>query len=195
MGPRHRPVWKTVAGAFIGVFGLLALFAILFPVLAASRPPTKRTLCLSRMKQTAIAMIMYAGDHDDRFPPASTWADAIVSYARNGDQNRDLFRCPELEQLGPDRFGHAFYGKLGQVQSQTLVKPSAVPMIFDAADLSWNANGGLSLLPVPGRHPGGLNEVAFANGYVRAMTIPALFDVLRSSPDNVNLDKRESAIH
>jgi len=52
----------------IAIIAILA--AILFPVFARAREAARRAVCLSNMRQLALAMIMYTNDHDDRFPLA-----------------------------------------------------------------------------------------------------------------------------
>jgi len=55
----------------IAIIAILA--AILFPVFAQAKLAAKATSALSDSKQTALAEIMYAGDSDDFFVPASVW--------------------------------------------------------------------------------------------------------------------------
>ncbi|HVT12539.1 MAG TPA: hypothetical protein VHE55_09745 [Fimbriimonadaceae bacterium] len=132
------------------------------------------------MKETALAVLMYAADFDDRFPPAPVWADSVSPYSKSYLPDHDVFRCPDLDELGPGRYGHAFYARLGLQSSQELADPMNTPMLFDSTDLSWSAYGDLSLLPAQGRHPNGTNVVAFADGHAHATTVPALFDAMRS---------------
>lgn len=50
----------------IAIIAILA--AILFPVFAQAKEAAKKTTCVSNTKQTALAVIMYAGDYDDTMP-------------------------------------------------------------------------------------------------------------------------------
>jgi len=50
----------------IAIIAILA--AILFPVFARAREKAKQASCQSNLKQLAIAVIMYAGDHDGQMP-------------------------------------------------------------------------------------------------------------------------------
>jgi len=54
----------------IAIIAILA--AILFPVFARAREAARRAVCLSNMRQLALAMIMYTNDYDERFPLAWT---------------------------------------------------------------------------------------------------------------------------
>lgn len=50
----------------IAIIAILA--AILFPVFAQAKLAAKKTVTISNVKQIAIAVTMYAGDHEDVFP-------------------------------------------------------------------------------------------------------------------------------
>ena len=52
----------------IAIIAILA--AILFPVFARAREKARQTSCLSNVKQTALAMMMYAQDYDEVYPIA-----------------------------------------------------------------------------------------------------------------------------
>ncbi len=53
----------------IAIIAILA--AIMFPVFARTKEAAKKTVSIAQMRQLAAAVMMYAGDHDDYFPPAS----------------------------------------------------------------------------------------------------------------------------
>ncbi len=83
----------------IAIIAILA--AILFPVFARARENARATSCLSNMRQIGTAIMMYAQDYDERFPPyevrhgstnrrASGWYDTIYPYTLN----EDIFVCP-----------------------------------------------------------------------------------------------------
>jgi prepilin-type N-terminal cleavage/methylation domain-containing protein/prepilin-type processing-associated H-X9-DG protein len=59
----------------IAIIAILA--AILFPVFARAREKARQTSCLSNLKQLSLAMLMYAQDYDETWPPAyyydATW--------------------------------------------------------------------------------------------------------------------------
>ncbi len=50
----------------IAIIAILA--AILFPVFAQAKAAAKKTVCLSNVKQQALAFTMYANDNDDWTP-------------------------------------------------------------------------------------------------------------------------------
>jgi len=55
----------------IAIIAILA--AILFPVFARAREKARQTSCLSDLKQIDLAILMYAGDYDERLCIASNW--------------------------------------------------------------------------------------------------------------------------
>ena len=60
------------------LFACLALMGatLLWPTFAPSRGVSARaTACLSNVKQTALGLIMYMNDYDDRLPQRDEWMD------------------------------------------------------------------------------------------------------------------------
>jgi prepilin-type N-terminal cleavage/methylation domain-containing protein len=88
----------------IAIIALLA--AILFPVFAQAREKARQTSCLSNLKQTGTATLMYLQDYDETFPLSIylarennancsfTFYNAIVPYQKNAD----VMRCPSNPQ-------------------------------------------------------------------------------------------------
>lgn len=66
----------------IAIIAILA--AILFPVFAKAREKARQTSCLSNEKQIALSILMYTGDYDDTFPPA-TMPYYSYAYLPDGD--------------------------------------------------------------------------------------------------------------
>ena len=52
----------------IAIIGILA--AMVFPVFARARESARKAVCLSNIKNIALAIQMYIGDYDDVFPPS-----------------------------------------------------------------------------------------------------------------------------
>ena len=57
----------------IAIIAILA--AILFPVFATARESARKTSCLSNLKQTGLALLMYAQDYDEQLVPWHTGTD------------------------------------------------------------------------------------------------------------------------
>jgi prepilin-type N-terminal cleavage/methylation domain-containing protein/prepilin-type processing-associated H-X9-DG protein len=78
----------------IAIIAILA--AILFPVFAQAREKARQTSCASNVKQIALAMLMYAQDYDEKFPPqfgpqaSLDWPVPLEPYVKNAQ----LFGCP-----------------------------------------------------------------------------------------------------
>ncbi len=107
----------------IAIIAILA--AILFPVFATAREKARQTSCLSNLKQTALAVLMYTQDYDENYPksefvdqnnwgawPANHYLWSSVLCVQPYMKNRDIFRCPNdppsvdpsIEtSLGPNR--------------------------------------------------------------------------------------------
>ncbi|MBT3380391.1 MAG: DUF1559 domain-containing protein [Lentisphaerae bacterium] len=84
------------------VIAIIAILAsMLLPALSRAKDMSQRSSCSNNLKQIGLAMIMYAEDHDDRFPsyniagsgPAyNSWYEQIDLYTNN----KQIRRCPEL---------------------------------------------------------------------------------------------------
>jgi len=85
----------------IAIIAILA--AILFPVFAQARERARQASCLSNMKQMGLAVIMYANDYDEAYPPAevsfsaltyqdyvASWKSLTYPYAKN----KQIYACP-----------------------------------------------------------------------------------------------------
>jgi prepilin-type N-terminal cleavage/methylation domain-containing protein/prepilin-type processing-associated H-X9-DG protein len=100
---RHRAFTLIELLVVIAIIALLA--AILFPVFAQAREKARRAACMSNHKQIATALLMYAQDHDERFPPAlydkddqyPAWPIVIEPYSK---ADRQLTICPSLGTSG-----------------------------------------------------------------------------------------------
>lgn len=78
----------------IAIIAILA--AILFPVFAQAKEAAKLTKALAQMKQLGTSLMIYSGDHDDFFVPASArtsnpadtpviWTEGLMPYVKNAD--------------------------------------------------------------------------------------------------------------
>ena len=101
----------------IAIIGILA--AMVFPVFARARESARKAVCLSNVKNIALAIQMYLADNNDTMPPTETRAEVIDYFeVKGGDdygdwcvfqsnpylrhpviydeyiKNRDVWRCP-----------------------------------------------------------------------------------------------------
>src|ERR1017187_7512237 len=97
---------------FMLFFSIPVMAAMLLPALAQARQKAQRINCVNNMKQLGLAVRMYALSHNDQFPPAASWCDAI----QGGTGSTKVFQCP----TEPGRLSaYAFNAKLdGKKESE-----------------------------------------------------------------------------
>lgn len=93
----------TLVELLVVIAVLMLLAAILFPVLAAAREQGRRAACIGHHRQLGAALLLYAQDYDETFPPAISevvrheqypaWPILTEPYSRG---NRRLTLCPSL---------------------------------------------------------------------------------------------------
>jgi len=96
---RHRAFTLIELLVVIAIIAILA--AILLPALAAAKNKAMRLQCTAQMKQIGLGCNLFNGDHEDRFPPTScsanalvqlTWDDYLNQYIGATDSDSDLLR-------------------------------------------------------------------------------------------------------
>lgn len=70
----------------IAIIGILA--AILIPVVGAARERARSAVCISNLRQTGLAVHLYAQDHNDATPPNITKTSGTVAMAVGGSPAR-----------------------------------------------------------------------------------------------------------
>ena len=94
------------------VIAIIAILAgLLLPVLTTARERARRVGCASNLRQIGIAILMYAGDHDNHVPTVqnnaggSAWYTALTNgnYDTHGNLVRyatpKIFKCPDDRRL------------------------------------------------------------------------------------------------
>ncbi len=143
---------------------LIATWALLPEALRAlaERPARERGMqevCLSNLKQLALAALMFAADHDNQLPSADQWTDELVPYLKN----EAIFKCPAAPDLEcAYALNRAFAGK----DHGTIVRPAEEVIFFESNLGKRNATGTLKEVADPPRHQGG-NNYAFADGHCK----------------------------
>ncbi len=85
----------------IAIIAILA--AILFPVFAQAREKARQTQCLSNLRNSATAVLMYVQDYDETFPMSFYYAIGpsnlpcamtMLTVVQPYQKNADILRCP-----------------------------------------------------------------------------------------------------
>ena len=128
----------------------------------AVRARASAVACKNNLKLLGNAVMLYAYDHDDRFPPAATWCHALKDYVGG---SRDVFQCPDLPGeecaygLNENLAGH----------SMAHIRDYAITVLLFETDGGWNVSGGREHMIQKPRHPSGYS-ILFVDGHVR--TVP-----------------------
>jgi RNA polymerase sigma factor (sigma-70 family) len=132
---------------------------------APSGPDTQagadRAKSISNLKLLALAIIMYAADHQDTYPHANKWVDEVAPYAHGSIEA--LMRDPSAPTL---KYGYAFNAKLSGVGLNTLPNPAYTVLVFESTLGVRNASDAGESVPHPGRHLSG-TDFAYAEGHVK----------------------------
>jgi hypothetical protein len=136
------PVWAIVLIVLAPLLFVLCILAgLLLPALANAREAARRAACMNDLLQIGLAMIQYAGDHDDYFMPLvdAEGKKCPVVFTKDGELCYDL---AALRQHS--RSGFAVLLKEGYLtntlvficpSSGDVIPPQTFPTDFKAADL------------------------------------------------------------
>jgi prepilin-type N-terminal cleavage/methylation domain-containing protein/prepilin-type processing-associated H-X9-DG protein len=144
----------------ISIIAVLA--AILFPVFAKAREKARQTTCTNNQRQAATAILLYAQDHDELFPPAAeVWTSIGLE--------RKALICPTKGTFYPNGYGFN-YGlggtALGDVQSPEREVLTADMNVPSAADDNCLYSSG----EIDPRHSGGFIFSA-VDGHVERLRV------------------------
>ncbi|HUW09152.1 MAG TPA: type II secretion system protein [Anaerolineae bacterium] len=130
MGTRRRGFTLIELLVVIAIIGILA--AMVFPVFARARESARKAVCLSNVKNIALAIQMYLADNNDTLPPGNhnlevqDYFDVVGGGVEAGHctemvllanpylrwpvildeyiKNRDVWRCPSAKMEAPPAF-------------------------------------------------------------------------------------------
>lgn len=141
-------------------------------IFGKARENARQTTSLSNLKQISLAMIMYVEVHDERFPPAGKWVDAITPYlvgsgstpAEKARIMASLFHDPSA----PDsqKWSYAFNSNLSGLSLAHIDNPATTVLLFESNAGVKNASDTGESIPRPGRHSGG-TDYALADGHCK----------------------------
>ena len=98
--PRRRGFTLIELLVVIAIIAILA--AILFPVFSKAREKARQTQCMNNQRQIALAVLMYAQEHDESLPVASTiWSDIKLASSLSSatallQVATSVTKCPNL---------------------------------------------------------------------------------------------------
>jgi prepilin-type N-terminal cleavage/methylation domain-containing protein len=118
MQHRSRRSAFTLIELLVVIAIIAILAAILFPVFAQAREQARKTSCLSNMKQTGLAVLMYTQDYDETYPLAwslsGTWYAVLDPYVKSGGVSQwaltsqnNIWHCPSDSQSGAANISYA----------------------------------------------------------------------------------------
>ena len=184
MRPLERTILKIVGWtALLGVVGA----AVFWPVFTDGRPIPHATTCFSNVKQSSLALMIYASDENDRFPPRDAWMDASYPYMKTETH----WHCPSLPK---GVYGYAFSGALSCASQVKLPNPAGTPLLYDSVNPIRNASDRCASLPLPGRHgrkeDGGRNTAGYADGHAKGIAARAVVHWAHGSAGPPRMDPR-----
>jgi hypothetical protein len=144
-----------VSGVMILMLPIMA--AMLVPALARAKSRAQGINCMNNVKQLNLALIMYASDHKDTYPPADQWCDLILPYTGG---SAAVFHCPS------DVASRCSYGlntNIANKRISDLGLPAKTVLVFSSGN-RWNQAGGRDQAAVH-QHERNAVTVGFADGH------------------------------
>ena len=96
-GPQLKTRGFTLIELLVTIAVIAILAALLFPALARSKEAARRAACASNLRQTQLALHLYASDHNGAMPArmaaATAWPEEMRAYLGGGA----VLHCPSIE--------------------------------------------------------------------------------------------------
>lgn len=131
--PLGREEWLA-----IGIVSLIigaAAFAILWPVFAMTGSgPNRGTQSLSKLRQLATGLLIYATDYHDLLPDKAGWQTRLLPYVKN----EELFVPPYKDEPG----SYAMNSSLSGVKWLPREEYELAPLLFESRLKGPNSFGG-----------------------------------------------------
>ncbi len=150
---------------------IVLTIGILRPELLPIKQLSPRTTCSTNMSGLGNAMLIYAIDHDDKFPISSKWCDLLIEHT---DVTPSTFRCKGT------RKGPCNYAINRNIEKYNIYSPPDMVALFEAHP-GWNQSGGPELLSTENHKGEGCN-VLFMDSHVEFVRTKDL-DKLRWKPE------------
>jgi hypothetical protein len=140
--------WRKPILWVLSAWGVCTLGAILAPAFQSAASAKEGAERRAALKALGLAVVMYAGDHDDTLPIASHWRDVL----------------PPLNP--PITRPIAFNRTLSVLKTEEVSDVSHCPLLFESSSKDRNASGGREIL-IPTPTLGGPPMVYTLGGFVR----------------------------
>ncbi|HEX8464976.1 MAG TPA: H-X9-DG-CTERM domain-containing protein [Abditibacterium sp.] len=122
------------------------------------KPPMRRAICQTNLKQIALGIAQYTQDYDEKYPLAKPWTDVVKPYVKT----EAIFTCPALSK--GQKYGYAYNSKLSNKMEQQVAQTNQTVSLYETSVLKRNAYGVGENRAF--RHQNGANY-AFADGHVK----------------------------
>ena len=142
------------------LFGAMFIAMMFVKPIFSARVVSRGVQCKTNLKQLSGALMMYAQDWDETYPPDDRWGDLAARHLPRGEE-WSTFRCPMAES----RFGYAFNRSLDVLPWSWIERPTDTVVLFESDAMSRNSVGDRLSLAAFDRHSGA-SQVALADGHV-----------------------------
>lgn len=175
---RHYSRGFTLIELLVVIVIIAILAAILFPVITKARLKAQQTQCLNNVRQITQGVLIYAQDHDQKFPVAYPESGAFWSGL---GLDAGVYVCPSYNQ---DARGYAYNMWLGDQSLSSRTLPSAVDTVLIADSDKKEGDDAkydgllLTAADISYRH---LNETAligYADGHIEITQLNAVPNVV-----------------
>jgi prepilin-type N-terminal cleavage/methylation domain-containing protein/prepilin-type processing-associated H-X9-DG protein len=131
--PHARRHGFTLIELLVVIAIIAILAAILFPVFAKAREKARQSSCLSNQRQIAVAILMYAQDHDEILPDSSNvWPEINV--------DRNILMCPTKGKKVANAY--VYNDEVSSLSLGELTDPTGALLTADGQHAATNAVAG-----------------------------------------------------
>lgn len=134
----------AVSGLLLGLV-ILPFWVWHFP----SSPFTARERCAANLRSLGRAMLIYAGDYDEKWPTADKWCDLLIEFGKDKIPIDKLLKCPA------NKNGRCSYAINPNASPRSNFHPRLV-LLFET-EVGWNQFGGPELLSTDNHNGKGCN--------------------------------------
>jgi prepilin-type processing-associated H-X9-DG protein len=124
--------WRIVPLNIVGQTPPPSLIAAILAMTAAPQSSaataSSSTVCISNMKQLALAGIMYSNDYDDRLPASDNWKSVEMPYIKN----TSIFHCPDDPRAGAVSYRMSDF--ISRALMSKIAEPAATVLDYEGQD-------------------------------------------------------------